>query len=485
MHRLVKSLLVYVCLVTPFAAAHDVAQQAPIVIDTDIGLDDAVTLALALQNPQAGIVSIVTCEGVAGREKGVENLERMLDLFNRGDIALFAPAESSVAQPPPPFRAFAEESVAAALPAAKAPIHRPFCPEAYTHERGPTVVLALGPLTNLAAALHAKPEIKERIAKVVFAGAPEPAENWNARFDPAALAAVQSAGVPLVFVVPDEPTARKPEAWHAGELSFGQDTSIGESFVRRLLSQPDVRQHYLERFESFHDELVFLYFADPTLFWGKGRQDLLLPNNRLGITNLFTRLLSDGRQGKERVVFVEGSLPDGVLQRDVRERKARIIANNGQTEWFAQLLMNELHEHLGAYSIIGVKMGLRAAELLNAPQHGMHVISHVKPGPPASCLNDGVIVATGCTPGRALFSSEPREPATIAVSFEYNHRRITLELKEEYRLKIQNRITQLLEEHTLEDHEYWHGVRELGLDIWENWHRRDLFDVVEQPRRQE
>jgi inosine-uridine nucleoside N-ribohydrolase len=480
MRLFAKLLVVGVCLASPWALAHDVERQAPVVIDTDMGLDDAVTLALALQSPWANIVSIVACEGASGREKGVENLERMLNLFNRGDIALFAPAETSGTQAPPPFRGFAEGSIAAALPEPIEPIHRPFSAGAYTSPDGQTVVLALGPLTNLAAALHAEPEVKEHILKVIFAGAATPDESWNVRFDPEALAAVQLAGVPLVFVVPDERCARKPEAWRTGELSLGQGTSIGESFVKRLLSEPEVRQHYLEQFQSFHDELVFLYLADPTLFWGKGRQDLLLPNSRLGIGNLFMRLLSDGRQGKDRVVFVEGSLPDGVLQRDVRERKARIIANNGQTEWFAQLLLNELHEHLGAYSIIGVKMGLRAAELLNAPQHGMHVISHVKPGPPASCLNDGVIVATGCTPGRALFSCQPLEPPTIAVSFEYNHRRITLELKDEYRLKIKNRITQLLEQYTLEDHEYWHGVRELGLDIWENWHRRDLFDVLEE-----
>ncbi len=485
MRRLAKLLIVCVCLASPWAFAHEVKHQAPVVIDTDMGLDDAVTLALALQSPWANIVSIVACEGASGGEKGVENLERLLHLFNRGDIALFAPAETSVAQAPPPFRGFAERSVAAALPEPTEPIHRPFSAEAYTSPGGRTVVLALGPLTNLAAALRAKPEIRESISKVIFAGASTPDESWNVRFDPDALAAVQSAGVPLVFVVPDQRSSRKPEAWRAGELTFGQGMSIGESFVKGLLSEPEVRQHYLEQFESFHDELVFLYLADPTLFWGRGRQDRQVPNSRAGIVNLFARLLSDGRQGKERVVFVEGSLPDGVLQREVRERKARIIAKNGQTEWFAQLLMNELHEHLGAYSVIGVKMGLRAAELLNAPQHGMRVISHVKPGPPASCLNDGLIVSTGCTPGRTLFTHEPREPVTVAASFECNGRRITLALKAEYRQRLQERFKALLDKYTLEDHEYWHGVRELGLDIWENWHRRDLFEVVEQAQREE
>ena len=340
------------------------------------------------------------------------------------------------------------------------------------------IVLALGPLTNLATALEARPGLKDGILKVVFAGSPTD-ESWNVRYDPAALEAVQAAGLEVDFVVSEGRGALKPEAWSTGPLAFGAGTSVGENFVTKLLSTDRVREHYLQRFERYYDELALMYLVDETLFWGKGRNDYWIPNNRAGINNLLTQLLVDGRQGKDRVVFVEGSLPDGVLRKDVRDRKARIIEKNGQTEWFAQLLMNEMHEHLGAYSVIGVKMGLRAAELLNAPQHGMRVISHIKPGPPASCLNDGVIVATGCTPGRALYSYEPREPATIAVSFECNDRLITLELKKNYRLKIRNRIKELLEKHTLEDHEYWHGVRESGLDIWENWHRRDLFDLIE------
>jgi pyrimidine-specific ribonucleoside hydrolase len=197
--------------------------------------------------------------------------------------------------------------------------------------------------------------------------------------------------------------------------------------------------------------------------------------------NLLTRLLSEGRQGKRRVVLVGGTLPDSILRDDVRARKAAIIAKNGPTEWFAQLLMNELHEHLGVYSVIGVKMGLRAAELLNAPQHGMEVVSHVPAGPPASCLNDGIIVATGSTPGRCLFTHTPAPQRAIAVTFAYNGRRITLKPKEEYQAEVRARFEALLEKHTLEDHEYWQAVRQMGLDVWENWHRRDLFEIVDGP----
>jgi hypothetical protein len=128
-------------------------------------------------------------------------------------------------------------------------------------------------------------------------------------------------------------------------------------------------------------------------------------------------------------------------------------------------------------------MGLRAAELLNAPQHGMQIVSYVAPRPPASCLNDGLIVATGCTPGRIRFKHEPRADEPIEAAFEYNGRRIVLRLKPAYRERVRTRFAELLEKHTLDDHEYWHGVRAIGLDVWENWHRRDLFETVEPTAR--
>lgn len=461
------------------AAAHEIADGSATVIDTDMGLDDAVTLAMALQSPRERIVSIVACEGVAGRDTGIAYVERMVALFNRGDIALYAPVRTGAAKSAPAFRAFAEQAVSQALPGEAKRIRRPFAADAYVSEGGPTVVLVLGPLTNLAAALRDKPAIKDGIAHVVVAGGPEAATSWNAGFDPEALAAVKASGVSLTFVVGGE-AARKPACWRAEELAFGAGTSIGEQFVRRLLADARVRRHYMERFASFHDELVFLYYAEAGLFSGSAEgKGVVAAKDGAGITGLFVRLIEEGRQRKDRVVFVDGVLPNEVFRKEVRQRKAGIIAKNGEVEWFAQILMNELHEHLGAYSVIGVKMGLRAAELLNAPQHGMRVVSHTAARPPVSCLNDGIIVSTGCTPGRGLFRHDPGPPGSAKVTFEYNGRRITLAIKQAYRERIRAKIKSLLDKHKLEDPAYWDGVRRFGLNIWEHWHRRELFDVVD------
>jgi len=71
-------------------------------------------------------------------------------------------------------------------------------------------------------------------------------------------------------------------------------------------------------------------------------------------------LMRRGRQLTLPVVLSNRPIPAEMLQEDVRQRSQSIIAANGEDEWFAMLLLNELHQHLGAYSIVGVKMGLRA-----------------------------------------------------------------------------------------------------------------------------
>jgi pyrimidine-specific ribonucleoside hydrolase len=177
------------------------------------------------------------------------------------------------------------------------------------------------------------------------------------------------------------------------------------------------------------------------------------------------------------VSFVDEPFPLSVFKEDIRPRIEAIRAKNGEDEWFSMILMNELHDHLGAYSIIGAKMGLRAAELLNAPPHSMDIVSFAPATQPVSCLNDGLTVSTGSTPGRVRFRHEPQPGNAVRASFAWNGRRLVLRLKSHYDARIRATIQELVSKYGLEDAVYWDGVRTFGLDLWENWHRRDLFEI--------
>jgi len=474
---LVRDVVVAVAVIAAVGpvAAHDAEISIPVVVDTDLGLDDAVALAMILQDPDLEVVAAIAGDGVADAETAADQLARLVATFNRPDVAVFA-SSLETTSPAPVFRARAGAAIDAALTTTATVDVSDLRPQSYLDVDHPATVLVLGPLTRLAGALSAAPEIASGIDRIVVSGDPEQVDDWNLAADAAAVETVRAAQVPIVFVRPGS-EGFKPDEWYTTGLTGGQQTAIGEELLDRLLADPEVRAHYLGSLASFHDELAALFVVRPELFTTVG-QGIVEPTDGDAAAAAIADALSRGRQRKDRVVFVDGPLPAEVLRDDVRARRDAMLAANGPDEWFAQLLLNELHEHLGAYSVIGVKMGLYAAELLNAPQHAMAIVSAAPAAQPLSCLNDGLLVATGSTPGRGLFSHVPGPPGTVEATFTYNGRSLTLRLKDEYKARIGAVIRALLASYTLEDDGYWEGVRELGLDIWQDWHRSQLFDVI-------
>ena len=463
--------------------AHEPTELYPVVIDTDAGLDDVVTLAMALQSPRVRLAGIVCSDGVlSGRQCG-EVVGAMLALFNRADVPLFA-ATGARGRSAPPFRQSAYEAIKGAVTSATPIKARAFSPAAYRVEgKQKTVVVALGPLTGLAAALKARSSLRREIARVIVVGGPG-VKSWNARFDQAAWKAVAASGLPVDHVIPGR-TVRKPGSWSRGSPVPGRPTSPAGRLLVRLLRGKTAR-HYATGLRTLTDELAWLYLTAPPLFrrhvMRGGPAAVVRPRGRRKVLARMLRLLKSGRQDRLPVVLSQRPLPAVNLQPDVRRRRAQIVARHGSVEWRAQVQMNELHRHLGAYSIIGVKMGLRAAELLNAPPSSMQVVSYTPKRPPVSCLNDGVIVATGATPGRGLFKQGPTHKGPPRVKFTFNGRSVTLALKQRYHDQVVKALSSLRRRYTLSDGRYWKGVRSKGLEIWARWHRLDLFDQA--PARQ-
>jgi pyrimidine-specific ribonucleoside hydrolase len=287
---------------------------------------------------------------------------------------------------------------------------------------------------------------------------------------------VRHAGVRLQFVAA-RGRAAKPAVWRDRLQSSPRSTSLGDAFLDRLLVEPAAREHYLESLEQLHDELAVLFVLEPKLFKASPSGDVFVPRDDVDVGARLAELMRRGRQLTQPVVLSDRPIPDVMLQEDIRARRDAIFASNGEDEWFAEVLLNEFHQHLGAYSILGVKMGLRAAELLNAPRHAMAVVSHAPATQPESCLNDGLLVGTGSTPGRGLFVHEPGASGTLVASFAYNRRRVTMQLRDSYRDRIHARIAELLGQYSVADQGYWDGVRAFGLEIWQDWHRLDLFEA--------
>jgi pyrimidine-specific ribonucleoside hydrolase len=190
-------------------------------------------------------------------------------------------------------------------------------------------------------------------------------------------------------------------------------------------------------------------------------------------------ILSGERGGehghREPVVLERYPVDPEMLRGDIRPIAAAIIERHGMEEWTAALIANEFHRHLGIYSLIGVKMGIRAREIMDAGIDDLRVISNSGSSPPLSCMCDGLQVATGASLGRGTISIDQEKSEASAV-FIKGSRRLLLELKQDISGRISSDIEETIRKHGALTPAYWSGIRKLSLQYWLEMSRREIFD---------
>jgi pyrimidine-specific ribonucleoside hydrolase len=175
---------------------------------------------------------------------------------------------------------------------------------------------------------------------------------------------------------------------------------------------------------------------------------------------------------------VLGAFPvdPALFREDVRPYVKKIIERHGLEEWKACVLTNELHRHLGIYSLVGAKMGIRAREILEAPFDGVDVISLAGSKRPLSCMNDGLQVSTGASVGRAAITvAHVNQPAAI---FLYKDTKVTLSIKKEIVNQIRGDIKAALKRYGGLNPEYFAHIRQLSLKYWLQWDRKEIFEEI-------
>lgn len=189
------------------------AQQ--IIIDTDPGQDDAVAILLALASPDALEVLGVTCvAGNVALDMTARNARIICELAGRADMPVFAGCD----------RPLGGDLVTAEHVHGATGLDGPYLPEPEmplqtTHgvdflvetlrarPEGTVILVALGPLTNVATALETAPDIAPRIKQIVLMGGAHaalgnvtPTAEFNIHVDPKAADIVLRAGVPITMV---------------------------------------------------------------------------------------------------------------------------------------------------------------------------------------------------------------------------------------------------------------------------------------------
>ena len=183
--------------VLPAGLAHD---AAPVIVDTDMALDDARALALLLASPSVKVIAIVTSDGVSPPETGATNVCRLLRCLGHARIPVGIGRTLEAAPPPWRINATSANWTDLGDPAIPPGGFRDAISvirSALRAAPGRVRYLCLGPLTNLGDALKAEPELARRIEAVMWYGTPPgtPKASWNADRDLDALKIVANAGL--------------------------------------------------------------------------------------------------------------------------------------------------------------------------------------------------------------------------------------------------------------------------------------------------
>lgn len=174
------------------------AARIPLLIDTDPGVDDALALLMAFNDPRHDVVGLTIAAGNVGLEHTVANALKLCEVVG-ADVPVFAGCASPLLHPARDAAyvhgrdGFGDVGLAPAARQAQAE-HAALAILRLSHQHaGRLMLVALGPLTNLALALKLDPTLPQRVARLVVMGGAitahgnvTAAAEFNIAFDPEA-----------------------------------------------------------------------------------------------------------------------------------------------------------------------------------------------------------------------------------------------------------------------------------------------------------
>jgi purine nucleosidase len=173
--------------------------KIPLLIDTDPGVDDALALLMAFNDPQHELVALTIAAGNVGLEHTVRNALKLCEIARRDDVPVYAGCADPLLHPAVDAAhvhgrdGFGDVGYEPAARAAEAE-HAALAILRLSHRyAGELLLVALGPLTNLALALKLDPTLPRRIKRLVVMGGAVSAHGnitaaaeFNIAFDPEA-----------------------------------------------------------------------------------------------------------------------------------------------------------------------------------------------------------------------------------------------------------------------------------------------------------
>ncbi len=449
-----------------------------VIIDTDGGVDDFRAICMILADHEIEVIAITTTDGVLVPE---ETRIRLIALLNRfGHEGIPVAAGRSFLDNPPECRSFASNlswgkngsSVTNNGLTAVELIN-----QAVGLEEMPVDYLALGPLTNIAEALDNNSGLLDEIRKIYWYDEGYSEHGLNYNLNPAAAEKIMDSSMKMDII-------------NSGSASL----KINETFVSALdtiysdyakaildLYRKD-KQKLMEHFMglSLADDCIPIYLAYPERFnknevMTEAEITEIRPIPGTNFQPLILSLLDSDKEDKS-ILFRTFPVFPGLFEDDVSPSVEKIIRRHGLKEWRIVVFTNEFHEHLGIYSIVGAKMGLRAREYFRVGIDELIVKSLAGYTTPVSCMNDGLQASTGATLGHGTISVDASDPLPAA-EFAFKNKTIRIDVKQDIKAQIRKDVQNAIALYGTDTPEYWQAIRELAIRYWLELDRREIFEI--------
>jgi inosine-uridine nucleoside N-ribohydrolase len=250
-----------------------------IILDTDPGVDDALAFLFVFNSPEIKVEAVTTVAGNVNNTKSHRNAKQLLEFLDRTDVILCAGAEKPLLKKISHAEDFHGET---GLGKSKLPepkmksdprnaiqiIHQ----KVREHGKDLTLV-AIGPLTNIAAAIISDPTLPECVGGLVMMGGAfnltsygfgnsNSVAEFNIWHDPHSAKIVFNSGISLVCASLDTTTHPK------NRMSVKMFERIRAKNTRTSNLIEDLCEDLVKRFNGFslHDPQAIAYIIDPTIF---------------------------------------------------------------------------------------------------------------------------------------------------------------------------------------------------------------------------
>ena len=454
-----------------------------IIIDTDCAIDDMRAISLILSRPEMRVKAILLSDGTLSPNEGAVKVRSLLHEFNCDSIPVAC--GDTISGINPPWRQFNQQIKYGEC--LKQPQTYPHAIQSLyeilknTNEK--ITIVCLGPLSNIGCLIQKDVSVLARIDRIVWYNeSVKPMQGFNYECDKNAAIEVFKSGIRIDVI------SNLHKENMVFDTSFFELCKQSKTQLAKVIDKVDVQPIVLERIKQSHfklsDELVSIYLTNPELF----DMTPMIPEvnvrytqdyNSFAVKEAMTDMI-DGRYiAGNNVVFNSFPARREMFTYDVRQIMDSAISRYGSDEWKANVMTDEFHGHLGVYSIVGAKMGIKAREWFGVGPDVIEVVSFAGSRPPYSCLNDGIQVSVGATLGMGtihLATDSVTQPMAV---FSYKGHSIRIRLKEEYNKKVVADINEGIVKFGLMDDGYWKLIRHNALKYWLEWDRNQIFDIEE------